>query len=204
MGTSTFAQSTLLNTNRRAFIGGSDARIIMGSDETALHRLWQEKRGEIEPEDLSGNLIVQLGTVTEDLNRQWYERNTGQVVTDVQRRVRHPVVRYLAATLRVTAALTEAPDADVAFERLLPTLCTELDWDAATLWQPENGGGEKVGVARGRPAAHLRQRRAGASRGRAGLTATVIPGRAAWRGPGMQRIGAWFQIPGSRLRLAPE
>jgi len=50
------------------------------------------------------------------------------------------VSRYLAATLRVTAALTEAPDADVAFERLLPTLCTELDWDAATLWQPENGG----------------------------------------------------------------
>src|SRR5205085_7814103 len=85
--------------DRRAFIGGSDARIIMGSDEAALLRLWQEKRGEVEPEDLSGNLIVQLGTVTEDLNRQWYERNTGQVVTDVQRRVRHPVVRYLAATL---------------------------------------------------------------------------------------------------------
>jgi sigma-B regulation protein RsbU (phosphoserine phosphatase) len=51
------------------------------------------------------------------------------------------VSRYLAATLRVTAALTEAPDADVAFERLLPTLCAELDWDAATLWQPEDFGG---------------------------------------------------------------
>ena len=47
--------------NRRSFIGGSDARIIMGSDEAALLRLWREKRGEIEPEDLSGNLIVQLG-----------------------------------------------------------------------------------------------------------------------------------------------
>jgi sigma-B regulation protein RsbU (phosphoserine phosphatase) len=51
------------------------------------------------------------------------------------------VARYLNATLRVTAALTEAPDADVAFERLLPTLCAELDWDAATLWQPESCGG---------------------------------------------------------------
>ena len=51
--------------NRRTFIGGSDARIIMGDDEAALIRLWQEKRGEIEPEDLSGNLIVQLGVVTE-------------------------------------------------------------------------------------------------------------------------------------------
>src|SRR5215472_29344 len=46
---------------RRTFIGGSDARIIMGSDEAALIQLWREKRGEAEPEDLSGNLIVQLG-----------------------------------------------------------------------------------------------------------------------------------------------
>src|SRR5882757_4652087 len=76
--------------DRRSFIGGSDARIIMGSDETALVRLWREKRGEVEPEDLSGNLIVQLGTATEDLNRCWFERNTGHVVTEVQRRVVHP------------------------------------------------------------------------------------------------------------------
>jgi len=60
---------------RRAFIGGSDARIIMGDDEAALLRLWREKRGEVEPEDLSANLIVQLGTVTEHLNRHWYEKN---------------------------------------------------------------------------------------------------------------------------------
>ena len=70
--------------DRRSFIGGSDARIIMGDDEAALLRLWREKRGEAEPEDLSGDLIVQLGTATEELNRRWYERNTGQVVTDVQ------------------------------------------------------------------------------------------------------------------------
>jgi predicted phage-related endonuclease len=84
---------------RRAFIGGSDARIIMGSDETALLRLWREKRGEADPEDLSGNLIVQLGRATEHLNRQWYERTTGQVVKDVQSWVRHPVIRWMAATL---------------------------------------------------------------------------------------------------------
>jgi len=34
--------------DRRAFIGGSDARIIMGDDETALLRLWREKRGEVD------------------------------------------------------------------------------------------------------------------------------------------------------------
>jgi predicted phage-related endonuclease len=84
---------------RRLFIGGSDARIIMGSDEAALLRLWQEKRGEIEPEDLSGNLIVQLGLVTEALNRHWYERNTGQTVECLQHRLRHPVLRWMGATL---------------------------------------------------------------------------------------------------------
>jgi hypothetical protein len=63
--------------NRRSFIGGSDARIIMGNDEAALLRLWREKRGEVEPEDLSGNLIVQLGAVTEELNRRWYEAEYG-------------------------------------------------------------------------------------------------------------------------------
>src|SRR5271170_1526467 len=86
-------------TDRRHFIGGSDARIIMGGDEAALVRLWQEKRGEIEPEDLSGNLIVQLGLITEDLNRRWYETNTGHVITDIQHRVRHPILPWMAATL---------------------------------------------------------------------------------------------------------
>jgi putative phage-type endonuclease len=86
-------------TDRRAFIGGSDARIIMGDDEPALIRLWREKRGEVAPEDLSGNLIVQLGVVTEGLNRHWYERNTGQAIKDVQKRVQHPVMRWMAATL---------------------------------------------------------------------------------------------------------
>ena len=85
--------------NRRQFIGGSDARIIMGGDEAALMRLWREKRGEAGPEDLSGNLIVQLGTATEELNRSWYERNTGRRVTDVQRRVKHSAIPWMAATL---------------------------------------------------------------------------------------------------------
>jgi predicted phage-related endonuclease len=98
--------------DRRSFIGGSDARIIMGDDEAALLRLWREKRGEAEPEDLSGNLIVQLGAATEELNRRWYERNTGQMVSAVQRRVFHPVKRWMAATLdgmvEATGAVFEA------------------------------------------------------------------------------------------------
>jgi putative phage-type endonuclease len=84
---------------RRSFIGGSDARVIMGANEAALVRLWREKRGEVGPEDLSGNLIVQLGKATEDLNRSWYERNTGRTVGDVQRLVKHSAIPWMAATL---------------------------------------------------------------------------------------------------------
>src|SRR5215813_5871092 len=85
--------------HRRTFIGGSDARVIMGKDEVALIRLWREKRGEVGPEDLAGNLIVQLGKVTEDLNRGWYERNTGRTVGDVQRLAKHSAIPWMAATL---------------------------------------------------------------------------------------------------------
>lgn len=85
--------------DRRGFIGGSDARVIMGADEAALIRLWREKRGEAAPEDLSGNLIVQLGSITEPLNRAWYERVTGRRITNVQKHLRHPVHRWMAVTL---------------------------------------------------------------------------------------------------------
>jgi len=80
-------------------LSARDARIIMGNDEAALVRLWRVKRGEAEPEDLSGNLIVQLGRATEELNRSWYERNTGRQVRDVQRQVRHSAISWMSATL---------------------------------------------------------------------------------------------------------
>src|SRR6266498_81386 len=92
--------------DRRIFVGGSDARIIMGRDDAALLRLWHEKRGEVEPPDLSGSLIVQLGVVTEPLNRQWFERNTQQTLRDVQRRIRHPVIHWMRATLDGVVAET--------------------------------------------------------------------------------------------------
>jgi predicted phage-related endonuclease len=70
-----------------------------GNDEAGLVHLWRVKRGEAEPEDLSGNLVVQLGRATEELNRFWYERNTGRQVRDVQRHVRHSAISWMRATL---------------------------------------------------------------------------------------------------------
>jgi predicted phage-related endonuclease len=119
--------------DRRYFIGGSDARIIMGNDEAVLLRLWREKRGEIGPEDLSDNLVVQLGLVTEELNRRWYQANSGQVLTDIQRRIRHPALPWMAATLdgrvQATGAVFEAKfmlpwsfSEEAAAEKYMPQL----------------------------------------------------------------------------------
>jgi len=81
--------------NRRYFIGGSDAGTIMGKDKDALIHLWREKHAE--PEDFSGNLVVQLAR--RHGRAEPYEANTGQVITDVQKHVRHPGLRWMGATL---------------------------------------------------------------------------------------------------------
>jgi predicted phage-related endonuclease len=108
--------------SRRSFVGGSDARIIMGDDEAALFQLWREKRGEAEAKDFSDVLIVQLGNVTEDLNRGWYERNTGAKVSNVQRHLRHPVIKWMGATLD---GLIEPSGAVFEAKFMLPWTFTE-------------------------------------------------------------------------------
>jgi predicted phage-related endonuclease len=105
-------RSKALKRNRRDFIGGSDARIIMGRDEKALMRLWREKRGEEASPDLSNVLIVQLGLATKDFNRRWYEFNSGHRIADVQRHAIHRTIPWMAATLdglvKETGAVFEA------------------------------------------------------------------------------------------------
>jgi predicted phage-related endonuclease len=144
----------------RYFIGGSDARIIMGDDEAALLQLWREKRGEVERENLSANLVVQLGLATEDLNRRWYQANSGQVLTDVQQQIWHPALRWMAATLdgRVqgSGAVFEAKfmlpwsfSEEVAAEKYMPQLQHNM-WVAAAgsaVLSVITGGGKWVEIA---------------------------------------------------------
>jgi hypothetical protein len=166
---------TKTNEDRRSFIGGSDARIIMGDDEAALLRLWQEKRGEVEPKDLSANLIVQLGTVTEHLNRYWYERNTGQVVSEVQRQVFHPVKRWMAATLD---GMVEGTGAVFEAKFMLPWNfseegAAEKAYGAAAAQHVGNGGADGRFVDR-----HGRRQMAGNDHsGRSVVPASIAHGR---------------------------
>ena len=55
-------------------IGGSDAIRIMEGD---WHSLWLEKTGRAEPADLTWVLPVQLGILTEELNKKWFVQETG-------------------------------------------------------------------------------------------------------------------------------
>ena len=83
----------------RYFIGGSDARIIMGNDEAALFAFGEKSAARSNQRTYRATCVVQLGLATEDLNRRWYEANTGQVIIDIQKRVRHPALRWMGATL---------------------------------------------------------------------------------------------------------
>jgi predicted phage-related endonuclease len=161
--------------DRRAFVGGSDARIIMGEDEAALLRLWREKRGEVEPEDLSGDLLVQLGTVTEQLNRHWYEKNTGQVVTEVQRQMFHPVHRWMAATLD---GRVEATGAVFEAKFMLPWNFSEEGAAEKHMAQLQQYVGDRV--TDGRAVHHHRGRQMGGNdhSGRSALPAPAADGRA--------------------------
>lgn len=62
---------------RRGFIGGSDAVKIMNGDWIEL---WEIKTGRIESPDLSKNLAVQMGILTEDFNLKWFEQEYNLLV----------------------------------------------------------------------------------------------------------------------------
>jgi predicted phage-related endonuclease len=93
---------------RKSSLGGSDAKIIMSGDQEAIERLWREKRGEQESEDMSEILLVQLGNITEALNADWFEFQKQLYVTDEQQKVFYPDWEKAHATL--DGLVRETPD----------------------------------------------------------------------------------------------
>lgn len=81
--------------NRRKGLGGSDANIILGGDKMKIHALWEEKLGLREPENLDWVLQVQIGSATEELNRLFFEHDTGRAVThrNADTKSRYPWIR---------------------------------------------------------------------------------------------------------------
>jgi hypothetical protein len=74
---------------------------LMTGDATKIMELWREMTGDpaFVPEDLSGVWPVQLGSWTEQLNLDWYERRTGKPLQKRGEVVVHPSDDWAAATL---------------------------------------------------------------------------------------------------------
>lgn len=67
---------------RQGFIGGSDVKQILDGN---LMDLWEVKTGLKVSDDLSNVLPVQMGITTEELNLDWFSKNTGKKVTHKQK-----------------------------------------------------------------------------------------------------------------------
>lgn len=83
---------------RRGFLGGSDANVLMNGDPFEINALWEEKRGG-GSEDLSRVLPVQLGAWTEEFNRYWYELTTGREVYAERDVCIHPGIKWMRCNL---------------------------------------------------------------------------------------------------------
>lgn len=85
---------------RRNYIGGSDASLIyLGKTpwgKTVL-RLWCEKVGLIEPDDLSNNLAVLLGNMLEDVVAKLFTWKTGKKVRNSKKQYIHSTYNFLVA-----------------------------------------------------------------------------------------------------------
>jgi predicted phage-related endonuclease len=84
---------------RKHFVGASDANTIMSGDKDKILQLWEEKVGKRPPEDLSDVLPVQMGVFTEPLNLFWFTKQTGCAVHSRGEKAIHPRLPFLRATL---------------------------------------------------------------------------------------------------------
>ncbi len=74
--------------DRRTFIGGSDAPVILGlTGWKSRYDLYLEKTGQVEPADLSEVERVQWGIVLEDVVATMYTRRTGKKTRRVTNRI---------------------------------------------------------------------------------------------------------------------
>jgi len=83
---------------RRNYIGGSDIAAILGMSrwKTPL-KLWLEKTGEVEPDDLSENEAVQLGIELEDFVAQKFARENNKKVRKTSQMYVHKKHPFMVA-----------------------------------------------------------------------------------------------------------
>lgn len=81
-------------------IGSSDAATALGLNPyKSPFRLWQEKRQEIEPEDLSGNEAVELGTLLEPVVATLFTKRTGLKLRRHNKTIEHPRYPWMVCNI---------------------------------------------------------------------------------------------------------
>ena len=66
-----------IDIDRHKGIGGSDSAVLMQTNVMPIHELWELKTLRKPGVDLSNVLPVQIGTLTESFNLQWFTKQTG-------------------------------------------------------------------------------------------------------------------------------
>ena len=106
---------------RKSGIGSSDAATALGLNPyRSPFSLWQEKRGELEPEDFSGNEAVELGTLLEPIVAELFERRTEKKLYRVNQTIVHPTLPFLLCNI----------DRRVVGEKKLAEIKTAGTWAA--------------------------------------------------------------------------
>lgn len=84
---------------REGKLTASRVAVLMRGDPEGILRLYKEMIGEIPEENLDHVWPVQMGSATEKLNLDWYERKNGVILESRGEVFQHPLVDWAAATL---------------------------------------------------------------------------------------------------------
>lgn len=125
---------------RKNYIGGSDIAAVMGMSRYSTPlKLWLEKTGQAEPDDLSQVEAVQLGTELEDFVARKFARETGKKVRKQKKMYVHKDYPYMAA--HVDRLITGS---DEILECKTCSAYKENEWADITVEEEINGKNKTV------------------------------------------------------------
>lgn len=145
-----------LDPRRRTMVTASDMGTVMGGDLLKIHRLWSDKLGLTQPEDLSQEWPVICGCVMEGPILHRYQTKAGAIVGRRQEFVIHPHHDWFACTLDGWDETLRCPveakwvsgrePLEVVIERYQPQLQSQMEITGAqqAALVVSAGGGEPV------------------------------------------------------------